>query len=54
MATGDVITVDLDKAAVTIQKTGKTHALKPLGDVRSVVDAGGLFNYARKTGMMPS
>jgi 3-isopropylmalate/(R)-2-methylmalate dehydratase small subunit len=54
LATGDVITVDLDKAAVTIQKTGKTHALKPLGDVRSVVDAGGLFNYARKTGMMPS
>jgi 3-isopropylmalate/(R)-2-methylmalate dehydratase small subunit len=28
------------------------HAIKPLGDVRQVVDAGGLFNYARKTGMM--
>ena len=54
LKTGDTVTVDLDKTTVTIQKTGKTHPFKPLGDVRSVVDAGGLFNYARKTGMMPS
>ena len=54
LQTGDVITVDLDKASVTIQKTGKTHPFKPLGEVRPVVDAGGLFNYARKTGMMPT
>jgi hypothetical protein len=26
---------------------------KTLGDVRPVVDAGGLFNYARKSGMIP-
>ncbi len=54
LQTGDVVTVDLDKASVTIQKTGKAHPFKPLGEVRPVVDAGGLFNYARKTGMMPS
>ena len=54
LKTGDVITVDLDKSAVTIQATGKVHSFKPLGDVRPVVDAGGLFNYARKTGMMPA
>jgi 3-isopropylmalate/(R)-2-methylmalate dehydratase small subunit len=54
LQTGDVVRVDLDQATVTIEKTGKTHRLKPLGDVRPVVDAGGLFNYARKTGMMPS
>ena len=53
LKTGDVVTVDLDKLTVTVQATGKVHALKPLGDVRPVVDAGGLFNYARKTGMMP-
>jgi 3-isopropylmalate/(R)-2-methylmalate dehydratase small subunit len=52
--TGDVVSVDLDRATVTIEKTGKIHSFKPLGDVRPVVDAGGLFNYARKTGMMPS
>jgi len=50
--TGDLATVDLDKGTVTAQATGKVYALKPLGDVRPVVDSGGLFNYARKTGMM--
>ena len=52
--TGDTVTVDLDKATVTLAATGKTYSFKPLGDVRPVVDAGGLFNYARKTGMMPA
>jgi len=52
LKTGDVVTVDLDAETVTVQGTGKTFAIKPLGDVRPVVDAGGLFNYARKTGMI--
>jgi 3-isopropylmalate/(R)-2-methylmalate dehydratase small subunit len=42
----------LDKLTVTVQATGKVYLFKPLGDVRPVVDAGGLFNYARKSGMM--
>ena len=54
LKTGDVITVDLDKSTVTEQSTGKIHHFKPLGDVRPVVDAGGLFNYARQTGMIPA
>jgi 3-isopropylmalate/(R)-2-methylmalate dehydratase small subunit len=52
LKTGDVVTVDLDKLTVTVQATGKVYSFKPLGDVRPVVDAGGLFNYARKNGMM--
>jgi 3-isopropylmalate/(R)-2-methylmalate dehydratase small subunit len=52
LATGDVVTVDLDKATVTVERTGKVFSFKPLGDVRPVVDAGGLFNYARQTGMI--
>jgi 3-isopropylmalate/(R)-2-methylmalate dehydratase small subunit len=48
-----VVTVDLDAAPVTVESTGKVYRFKPLGDVRPVVDAGGLFNYARKTGMIP-
>jgi 3-isopropylmalate/(R)-2-methylmalate dehydratase small subunit len=52
LKTGDVVTVNLDTHTVAVQSTGKTYAFKPLGDVRSVVDAGGLFNYARKTGMI--
>ena len=54
LKTGDVVTVDLDAATVTVKATGKVFQFKPLGDVRPVVDAGGLFNYARKTGMMPA
>ncbi len=38
---------------MTVKSTGQAYKFKPLGDVRPVVDAGGLFNYARKTGMMP-
>jgi 3-isopropylmalate/(R)-2-methylmalate dehydratase small subunit len=52
LKTGDVVTVDLDKATVTVSGTGKVFKFKPLGDVRPVVDAGGLFNYARQTGMI--
>jgi 3-isopropylmalate/(R)-2-methylmalate dehydratase small subunit len=54
LKTGDVVTVDLDKATVTVQATGKVYSFKPLGDVRPVVDAGGLFNYARQSGMIPA
>ena len=54
LKTGDIVTVDLDQATVTLQATGLSYAFKPLGDVRPVVDAGGLFNYARKSGMIPA
>ena len=54
LKTGDVVTVDLDAATVTVPATGQTFSFKPLGDVRPVVDAGGLFNFARQSGMMPA
>ena len=49
---GKVVTVALDEGTVTVQDSGKVFHFKPLGDVRAVVDAGGLFNYARKAGMI--
>jgi len=52
LKTGDVVTVDLDAATVTVPGTGKVFHFKPLGDVRPVVDAGGIFNYARQSGMI--
>jgi 3-isopropylmalate/(R)-2-methylmalate dehydratase small subunit len=52
LQTGDVVTVDLDAATVKIHKTGNVYQLKPLGDVKPVVDAGGIFNYARQHGMI--
>jgi 3-isopropylmalate/(R)-2-methylmalate dehydratase small subunit len=54
LSTGDVVTVDLDACSVTLKDKGTVYKFKPLGDVRPVVDAGGLFNYARKTGMIAS
>lgn len=51
--TGEMVTVDLDRGTVAVLSTDKYYALKPLGDVRPVVEAGGLFNYARQTGMIP-
>jgi 3-isopropylmalate/(R)-2-methylmalate dehydratase small subunit len=54
LKTGDEVTVDLDKSSVQVNRTGKIYPLKPLGDVRPVVDAGGLFNYARQHGMIPA
>ncbi len=52
LKTGDMVAVDVDKETVTVQSTGKVYKIKPLGDVRPVVDAGGLFDFARKSGMI--
>jgi 3-isopropylmalate/(R)-2-methylmalate dehydratase small subunit len=52
LKTRDVVTVDLDAETIKVERTGHVFRLKPLGDARPVVDAGGLFNYARQTGMM--
>ncbi len=48
--TGDEATLDFDADTLTVN--GKTYALKPLGEVRPVIDAGGIFNYARESGMI--
>ena len=52
--TGDEVEMDLDKNELVAVKTGRRYALKPLGDAREVIDAGGLFAYAKKTGMIPA
>ncbi|MCX6905297.1 MAG: 3-isopropylmalate dehydratase [Verrucomicrobia bacterium] len=54
LKTGEIVTVDLNACTVKEEATGKVHSFKPLGDVRPVVDAGGIFNYARQTGMIPA
>jgi 3-isopropylmalate/(R)-2-methylmalate dehydratase small subunit len=48
--TGDLATVDFE--ADTVEINGTVHSLKPMGDVRPVIEAGGLFNYARQSGMI--
>lgn len=52
IATGDEVEVDLS-AGVIRNLTRKTqHPLSPLGDVGAIIDAGGVFEYAKKAGML--
>ncbi len=50
--TGDIGTIDFDND--TLEINGTVYQMKPMGDVRPVIDAGGLFNYARQSGMIPN
>ncbi|XP_010516557.1 PREDICTED: 3-isopropylmalate dehydratase small subunit 2-like [Camelina sativa] len=55
--TGDVVTVEHkeDGSSLLINHTTrKEYKLKPLGDAGPVIDAGGIFAYARKAGMIPA
>ena len=52
LKTGDEVKVDLDAGTVVIKSTSAEHSIKPLGEVRPVIDAGGLFNFAREPGMI--
>jgi 3-isopropylmalate/(R)-2-methylmalate dehydratase small subunit len=50
LKTGDEATLDFDEN--TLESQGRVFKLKPLGEVKPVVDAGGLFNFARQSGMI--
>ena len=46
--TGDLVEIDLEQHRLTDKTTGKSFTLKPLGDVAEIIEAGGLFDYAKK------
>jgi 3-isopropylmalate/(R)-2-methylmalate dehydratase small subunit len=52
--TGDQAVISLRTGGIRHAVTGETYALKPLGAVAPVIAAGGLFGYARATGMIKS
>jgi 3-isopropylmalate/(R)-2-methylmalate dehydratase small subunit len=52
ISTGDDVEIDIDGGLLTNHTTGKTYTLKPLGDVTPIIDAGGVFEYARQQGMI--
>lgn len=52
--TGDVLTIELGQSLLINHTTGKEYKLKPIGDAGPVIEAGGIFAYARKAGMIPS
>ncbi|KAK4530368.1 hypothetical protein CCYA_CCYA04G1225 [Cyanidiococcus yangmingshanensis] len=52
--TGDEAMIDFEKPCIRNLSTGEEFELEPLGEVQPVIDAGGLFEYARRTGMIKS
>jgi 3-isopropylmalate/(R)-2-methylmalate dehydratase small subunit len=52
LKTGDQVTLDLERHMLTVTATGKTYALRELGAAKDVIANGGLFEYARKSGML--
>ena len=50
--TDDILEVHLDEGYLLNQTTGKRHDLRPLGDVLPIIEAGGIFQYARNAGML--
>lgn len=51
LKTGQIGRLDLDAGTLVVE--GVIHRLKPLGEARPVIDAGGLFKYARRNHLIP-
>ena len=50
--TGDELEVHLTDGFVINRTKNERYALKPLGDVLPIIEAGGVFNYAKEAGML--
>ena len=50
--TGDTILIDLNAETLTNKTSGKSYELKSLGEVIDIIEAGNIFEYARKTGLI--
>ena len=52
VATGDEVEIDLAAGELKNLTRAKTYPLKDLGDVADIVAAGGIFEYARQSGLL--
>ena len=50
--TGQEVSIDFEQNQIINHTLGKVYDLKPIGEVGPVIDAGGIFAYARQTGMI--
>ena len=50
--TGDELEVHLNEGYVLNKTRKERHELRPLGDVVPIIEAGGIFEYAKKAGML--
>ena len=52
--TGDEVELDTKAGTFTNVTSGESWALQPLGDVAGILEAGGVFEYARQQGLIPT
>jgi len=52
ICTGDELRIDVAGSSLANLTTGEEWRLKPLGEVGPILEAGGVFNYARQVGML--
>jgi 3-isopropylmalate/(R)-2-methylmalate dehydratase small subunit len=52
VCTGDLLRLDVADHLLQNLTTQETYPLKPLGEVAPILEAGGLFPYAEKVGML--
>jgi 3-isopropylmalate/(R)-2-methylmalate dehydratase small subunit len=52
VCTGDQLRIDLSACELHNLTTGDRWPLQPLGEVAPIIEAGGLFQYAAKVGML--
>jgi 3-isopropylmalate/(R)-2-methylmalate dehydratase small subunit len=52
VCTGDELEIDVAGSTLHNRTTGEQWQLQPLGEVAPILEAGGLFPYARKVGML--
>ena len=52
IATGDELEVHLLDGYVLNKTKNQRHELRPLGDVLPIIEAGGVFSYAKQVGMV--
>jgi len=50
--TGDEVELDVEKNILKNLTNGKLYNLKSLGDILPIIEAGNIFEYAKKTGMI--
>src|SRR5262245_32899189 len=51
VCTGDELFLDVAAGVLKNVTTGEDYRLKPLGEVAPILEAGGVFSYAKKVGM---
>ncbi|MFQ5443077.1 MAG: 3-isopropylmalate dehydratase, partial [Nitrospinales bacterium] len=50
--TGDSLVINTKNYTLTNRTQNKEYKLKPLGDIIEILEAGNIFQYAKKTGMI--